>query len=156
MAKNLMKEEVFFNPADENGPFGSDIGILAWEAFAAWRRFNPHTDPVEYIDIAIDRLGYPSFDLEESDLQLLHPYLTRNSLGARYILDIDSAILAIAFGQLYLEGRMSPELWKKADCALHRQLDPAMLHYADLDFREERKEKLKVMHQLVEKLEEEL
>lgn len=151
-AKALMKEEFYFNPADENGPFGTDVGALAWEAFSIWRHHNPHAEPADYIDIAIDRLDYPAFDLEESDIGLLHPYLTRYTLGTRYIFDIDSAIISIAFGQLYLEGGISPLLHDRVDTALHRQLDDHMLHTVDSDFREERREKLRAMHKLIEHL----
>ena len=151
-AKNLMKEEFFFNAADDQGPFGNDIGALAWEAFDEWRTRNREIDPVSFVGIIIDRLGYPRFDLEESDLQILQPYFTQNNLAARYIQDTDSAILSIAFGQLYLEGTISPALAAMADNALDREWEHGMLAICDSDAREERREKLVIMQKLVEQV----
>ena len=147
-----MTEEFFFNAADDHGPFGNDIGVLAWEAFAEWRAKNQDQDPVDFIEIIFTRLDYPRFDLEESDLQLLQPFFTQNNLAARYILDTDSAILAIAFGQLFLEGTISAELCRKTDIALDRQLEPGMLANCEIDAREERREKLVTMQKVVERV----
>ena len=80
-----------------------------------------------------------------TDIKKLTPYLKQNSLGSRYMSGVDAAIIAIAFGQLCLEGTVDKDFNELAKIAIKRQLNPELLVlWGDL-YKVEREIKLQKM-----------
>ena len=75
----------------------------------------------------------------------LKPYLKRSDLGVRYMSGIDAAIVAIAFGQIYLEGTVDKDFNVLAKTAIKRQLIPEMLNLWGDDYKTTRETQLKKM-----------
>jgi uncharacterized protein YfeS len=126
-ANELMKEDFYWSPVAETAPFGNDDGADSYAAFAEWRQSHKSNNPKEFLIEQINYWGYPSFDLYESNFERLKPYLQKNDLGNRFMSGIDAAIVAIAFGQLYLEGTIHKEFNELAQISIRRQLIPDLL-----------------------------
>lgn len=145
IAKSLMKEEFFWSPMEETAPFGSDDGADTYINFAEWRLENKSGNPKDFLVEQIQNWGYPTFDLTETDLAKLKPYLEQNSLGSRYMSGIDAAVVAIAFGQIYLEGTVDKDFKALAILAIQRQLHPELLNLWSGDYKQVRATQLKKM-----------
>ena len=97
-AKRLMNEEFYWSPIEETAPFGSDDGADTYAGFADWRQSHKTDHPKEFLMEQIEYWGYPTFDLNETNIEKLKPYLTQSELGSRFMSGIDAAIVSIAFG----------------------------------------------------------
>lgn len=143
IAKALLKEDFYFSPIDEAGPFGNDDGADTYAGFKDWRQTHTNENPKVFLLEQIDYWGYPMFDIYEIDIKKLIPYLKQSDLGSRYMSGIDAAIIAIAFGQLYLEGRVDKDFNELAKTAIKRQLLPELLALWGDIYKIEREIKLK-------------
>jgi uncharacterized protein YfeS len=144
-AKRLMNEEFYFSPIDETAPFGNDDGADTYAGFKDWRQTHKTNNPKQFLDQQIAYWDYPKFDINEADLEKLKPYLNQSKLGSRFMSGIDAAILAIAFGQLYLEGIIDKNFKEIAKTAIKRQLIPELLALWGDQYKIERETKLKKM-----------
>lgn len=126
-AKRLMNEEFYFSPIDEYGPFGNDDGADTYAGFQEWRRTNKTKGPKEFLTEQISRWGYPTFDYNETNFEKLKPYLKQNEIGSILLTGTDASIIAIAFGQLYLEGTIDKDFKELAKKAIKRELIPEIL-----------------------------
>jgi hypothetical protein len=84
-AKALLKEEFYFSPIDETGPFGNDDGADTYAGFKDWRKTHANENPKVFLLEQIDYWGYPKFDIYETDIKKLTPYLKQSDLGSRYM-----------------------------------------------------------------------
>lgn len=144
-AKAIMNEDFYFNPIDETGPFGNDDGADTYAGFKDWRHIHLKDNPKTFLLEQIDYWDYPKFDIYETDIKKLHPYLKREKLGNRYMSGIDAAIIAIAFGQLYLEGVIDKDFKELAKISIQRQLIPDLLALWGDPYKIEREAKLRKM-----------
>jgi uncharacterized protein YfeS len=144
-AKILMKEDFYFNTIDETAPFGNDDGADSYAGFKDWRLTHKNGNPKDFLLEQIDYWGYPTFDLYETDIKKLTPYLKQSDLGSRYMTGIDAAIIAIAFGQLYLEGTVNKDFNELAKTTIERELLPEILALWGDTYKIERETKLKKM-----------
>ena len=142
-AKVLLTEDFYFSLIDESAPFGNDDGADTYVGFKDWRQSHKNDNPKELLLKQIDYWGYPKFDLYETDIIKLIPYLKKSDLGGRYMSGIDAAIVAIAFGQLYLEGEVDKDFNELAKTAIKRQLLPEILTLWGDTYKIERETKLK-------------
>ncbi len=144
-AKALMNEDFYFSPIDETAPFGNDDGADTYAGFKDWRQTHAAENPKVFLYEQISYWGYPEFDIFETDIQKLTPYLKQSDLGSRYMSGIDAAIIAIAFGQLYLEGKVDNDFNELAKTSIRRQLLPELLALWGETYKVEREAKLKKM-----------
>jgi|GEM_PF-3235487 len=59
----------------------------------------------------------------------LKPYLEESFTGMRLMRGIDAAIVATAFGQLYLEGTIGSDIKELAKLSIERELLPEVLKH---------------------------
>jgi uncharacterized protein YfeS len=144
-AKRLMNEDFYFSTIDETAPFDNDDGADTYAGFKEWSRTHKNENPKEYLLEQMDSWDYPKFDIYEVDIKKLTPYLKESTLSSQYMSGIDAAIIAIAFGQLYLEGTVDKDFNKLAKIAIRRQLNPELLALWGDTYRMERELKLKKM-----------
>jgi uncharacterized protein YfeS len=145
LAKKLMKEEFYFSPVDETAPFGNDDGADTYAGFKDWRQLNKDRMPKDYLVAQINKWDYPLFDLNETNLDKLKPYLNQSEMGSRFMSGIDAAIISIAFGQLYLEGTIDKEFNGIAKTAIRRELLPGLLALWGDTYKNKREAKLRQM-----------
>lgn len=127
LAKHLMKDDFFFDVIEETAPFGSDDGADAYAAFKKWRKINASENPIYFLHKQIDYWGYPQFDIYETNIERLMPYLIQSELGSSFMTGIDAAIVAVAFGQLYLEETIDNDIKEVAKTSIKRELLPEIL-----------------------------
>ncbi len=75
-AKALMKEDFYWSPIDESGPFGSDAGSDAAYGFQKWRGTHPTTSPILYLKELIDTWNFPPFAWDELDTTKIKLYIS--------------------------------------------------------------------------------
>ena len=150
-AKLLMNEDFYFSRVDEAAPFGNPDGANAYAGFQDWRQKHKQDLPIDFLTRQIDHLGYPAFDINETDFLKLQPYLHQHEFGSRFISGTDAVIVAIAFGQLYLEGTIDKSLKETAKTAIRRQLIPQFLIFWGDPDRTERMLKLTKMLAVLDK-----
>lgn len=143
-AQKLMQGEFFYSVTDGTAPFGSDDGWEVFYAFKNWQKTNNGRSKVDFIHEQIDYWGYPTFNLQSTNIEDLKQYLLTSELGSRFMYGIDQAIIATAFGQLYLEGYIDLNLRSLATTAIKRELLPEILNLWQ-EQRTEREEKLNML-----------
>ena len=126
-AKKLMADSFFFSPIEETAPFGSDDGSGTYANFQSWRKTHPQESLIPFLKEQIDEWGYSKFDIRETDLEKLKPYLKQDEMNIQYMTGIDQAIVALAFGQLYLEGKIDTDIKELAIISINRELLPGIL-----------------------------
>jgi uncharacterized protein YfeS len=151
-AKELMTDEFYFDPLEETAPFGNDDGADTYAGFKDWRTSHATDNPADFLFDQINEWGYPKFDIYETDITELRPYLKESELSSRYMSGIDAAIIAIAFGQLYLEGTIHKEFKETAEIAVNRQLLPELLSLWGDAYKFKREEQLKKMAEVLNKV----
>jgi uncharacterized protein YfeS len=75
-AKTLMREDFYWSPIDESGPFGSDAGSDAAYGFQKWRGIHPTTSPILYLKQLIDTWNFPPFAWDELDTTKIKLYIS--------------------------------------------------------------------------------
>lgn len=74
-AQLLMKEDFYWSPIEEAGPFGSDDGSDAAYGFRKWRIVNRDQSPVTYLKDLMAKWKYPYFDWNEMDSGKIKDFL---------------------------------------------------------------------------------
>jgi len=62
-----MKDDFFWSPIDDSGPFGSDGGSDAAYGFYHWRQSNPSGSPIVYLQQLFNSWHYPILPWDEMD-----------------------------------------------------------------------------------------
>ena len=75
-AKALMKEDFFWSPIDETGPFGSDAGSDAAYIFYKWRKDHTSTSPIIYLKELTARWNFPVIAWDETDTLKIKEYMS--------------------------------------------------------------------------------
>jgi uncharacterized protein YfeS len=146
-AKALLTEEFYWSPIDETGPFGSDDGSDSFYHFGQWRADNKKVSPATFLKELLEEWGFPSFDLEKTDVKEL---VTK--IDARMIIAQDNAVIAIGFGQFVLEGRIDDDIKDLTKKAIEREMtDDLLIHFIS-DYRQVRKDQLARMLVEVDKM----
>ena len=78
-ARALMKEDFYWSPIEETGPFGSDDGWDAAYGFRDWRGSHKTSSPVSYLRNLIEGWNYPPFDWYEMDSTKIREYISQGS-----------------------------------------------------------------------------
>ena len=120
-AQALLRDSFFFSPIEETAPFGSDDGADAYAGFKDWRKIHPSESTVDFVKSEIGYWKYPTFDLNETDFSKLKPFIESNELNIQFVKGTDEAIVATAFGELYLEGKIDTDIRMLAKNAIKRE-----------------------------------
>ncbi|KYG06321.1 hypothetical protein BE21_35550 [Sorangium cellulosum] len=119
-----LADPFFWSLTDETAPFGNETAHETLTAFRDFRDEHPKGSPLELLDALLARWEVESAHwnaVGAAEVQALgeedeYSLLTR-----------DEAILALAFSQIVTEGRLDPEVRRRALLALARQALPALL-----------------------------
>lgn len=126
-AREALTDAFFWDPHDPTGPFGNDTALEVFEALRDFCDEHEHdrASPIGLLDELLARweIANDGWDVvAEDEVQSLGE---DDELG---LLVRDEAILALAFGELILRGRIDPEARRRAMLALTRGALPALLH----------------------------
>lgn len=145
-AQALMPDDFFYNVIDDSAPFGNDDGWDVLYSLKEWIADNPGVSKKEFVDEKLAEWNYPAFNYQTTDIKDAIAFWNSTEIGFRLLMGIDQAIIATAFGQLYLEGKMDPDIKEIVRIVLGRQMTSEMLDAWD-DMKQDRKKKLqKLIH----------
>ncbi|GAA4319284.1 hypothetical protein [Flaviaesturariibacter amylovorans] len=120
-AQKLMKDEFFYSVVDDSAPFGNDDGWDVLYSLKEWLPDNEGTSKKEFIDSKLSEWDYPAFNYLTTDIEDAKAFVRSSEIGLRLLMGIDQAIIATAFGQLYLEGKIDEDLSAFAETVINRQ-----------------------------------
>ena len=126
-AAEIMKEDWYWDEADDLSPFGNDEGSDAFYSFRDWRIQNPNVEPSLYFVELQNTWGLSFTHKDVTSEEELKEIETSNP----FYHNVDAAIIAVALGQFALEGKMSARLKDLGIKAVNRTLSPSYL--ADFD-----------------------
>ncbi|MEO5728963.1 MAG: hypothetical protein ABI134_14930 [Byssovorax sp.] len=124
-AREALTDAFFWDTEDAGSPLGGDTGRDVLEALHAAREEDPRGSTIAVLDEILARweVANDSWDVvSEREVQII------GEDDEFSLLTRDEAILALAFAQLVVEGRVDAEVRRRALLALTRQTLPALLH----------------------------
>ena len=110
-ARDLLEEDWLWS-------LGSDTGADTWAYFQTWRAENPSDSPLEFLDRLLQAWEVPAANWDLADPVIIQDRLKDDHFA---LLTRDDAVVAVAFSQLILDGRVDRELRARALLALSRQ-----------------------------------
>jgi uncharacterized protein YfeS len=124
-ARAALTDAFFWDASDDTAPFGSETGRDVLEALRDFRDEHPRESPIQLLDELLARWEVVSdhWDAVEADAVQAIGEADEYSLLTR-----DEAVIALAFAQIIIEGKVDPEARRRAVFALKRQSLPALLH----------------------------
>ena len=152
LAQRLMDEDFYYSPIEESGPFGNDDGADTFAGFTQWRSANPQENPLVYLEQQLRDWNYPPFDLHQQDPAQIQQFLQQQEMGLTFLIGMDAAVIALAFGQLYLEGYIADQVLELAKASIDRQLHPELINLWDETYRPTRQEQLSKMLSVLNRL----
>lgn len=153
-AKQIMKSDFYYDALDAWSPFGSDTGSDTYYLYCDWRKKNPNENVRKFLDEELISFEYPGFDiyLDGSNTERLKTIVStmrNNYVDLNYI---DEIVISLAFSQLFLEGRIEPEVKKWAEAAFSREAVFLDFWGDGEDDLKERKDREQRMNQLLNDL----
>lgn len=153
-ARRIMTDEFYYDPLDAWSPFGNDIGNDTYYLYCDWKKEHPKEDIRKFIDSQLSDFGYLGFDISMDGKD--SERLTRivRTMHNEYIdLNmINNMIISLAFSQLFLEGKIEPDVKKWAEAAFSREAVYLDFWGDDKESMKERKEREERMSQLLSDL----
>src|SRR5262245_53650964 len=140
-ATRLLTAAFFWNPADPSCPFGNENGMDTLLRFRDFRDEHPRGSPLAFLDDLLEK-----WEVKNEGWDLLDPAEVQ-AIGEDdefSFLTRDEVVVALAFAQAIADGRIEPEIRRRALIALKRQLLPSLLD-AWSPQAEERAERVKEM-----------
>jgi uncharacterized protein YfeS len=124
-ARTVLTDAFIWDLSDPCSPFGDESGLEMLEAFRDFRAESPRGNPITVLDEMLERWEIVNDHWEVVTAAAVHAIGAEDEIS---LLLRDEAILALAFAQLVVEGRIDPEVRRRALLALTRQALPALLH----------------------------
>ncbi|MDH6254184.1 uncharacterized protein YfeS [Chryseobacterium sp. H1D6B] len=122
-AKKIMVSTFYYDPLDAWSPFGNDIGSDTYYLYCDWRREHSKENIRKFIDEELAGLGYPGLDISmdgknPEKLKSLVNTMRNNFVDLNAI---DNIVISVAFSQLFLDGRIEPEVKNWSEAAFSRE-----------------------------------
>jgi uncharacterized protein YfeS len=92
-AQSLMKEDFFWSPIDDAGPFGSDGGSDAAYGYYRWQKTHAGLSPLTYLKSLTSSWKYPEIAWDEMDTAKIRKYMSISYVPSQS--DIDEQISAL-------------------------------------------------------------
>jgi uncharacterized protein YfeS len=112
--------EFFFDQGDEFAPFGGDGGNDTLRSLEDWLRGKKPGKVRAFVDYLLEDWGFTLPDLLETRASVVHEWLADPELMI-YVPEIDQLLIAAAFGQLKIAGRVEPAVLELALAATARE-----------------------------------
>jgi uncharacterized protein YfeS len=124
-ARAALTDAFFWDASDPCSPFGDETGREVLEAFRDFRVEEPRGNPLTLLADLLIRWEVADAAWDTTDADEVQAVGADDELG---LLVRDEAILALAFAQIIVEGKVEPEVRRRALLALTRQSLPALIH----------------------------
>ncbi len=124
-ARAALGDDFFWDTRDPCSPFGDETGQQVLEALRDFRVEEPRGAPLSLLAELLARWEVADASWDVVDADEVQAVGADDELG---LLVRDEAILALAFAQLIVDGKIEPELRRRALLAITRQSLPALIH----------------------------
>jgi uncharacterized protein YfeS len=124
-AREVLTDAFFWDASDPCGPFGDETGREVLESFRDFRIEEPRGNPIALLGQLLEEWEIADAHWDAVDADEVQAIGADDELG---LLLRDEAILALAFAQIIVEGRVDLEVRRRAMLALVRQGLPALIH----------------------------
>ncbi|CAN5753500.1 hypothetical protein BH20ACI4_BH20ACI4_05460 [soil metagenome] len=145
----ILTDEFYWNEGDDNSPFGNDTGNDTLKHFQKWREKNWMETPIAFLDQLLDDWEVTNDFWDVTDASEAEKLCEQDEFSFNVR---DEVIIALAFGQLLLAGKVDAEPKRRALLAIERQSLPTIVKFFWEDFTEEQIERLRKMKIILEKL----
>lgn len=141
-ARTLLTEPFYWSVVGNNTPLGNNNGYDTGAHYRRWQRGERNPDPTRFLADLMRSWG-----VEDADWDLLDPAALQTRLGQEWvhILTRDDMVIGLAFAQMILEGKVHPEVKRKALWAVERQALDVVIAYRGWSDPGERKRRLEQM-----------
>jgi uncharacterized protein YfeS len=120
-----LKDAFFWSLIDDTAPFGNESAQTTLTAFRSYRDEHPKESPLPLLGELLVR-----WEVKDAHWEAIDPVEVQ-TIGEEdeySLLTRDEVIIALAFSQIITDGRLDPELRRRALLAMCRQSLPALLH----------------------------
>jgi uncharacterized protein YfeS len=123
-AQKIMSDDFIFDVTDEFAPFGNDVGNDTFYLYKDWKNLNKDKSAIEFLNKNISEIGLSNFDLKTDTKNAKKLLLTVDKMPNKYedINFIDNTIISLAFSQLFLTGKIEPQIHTLGKIAIEREL----------------------------------
>ena len=123
-AQKIMVDDFFYDVTDEFAPFGNDVGNDTFYLYFEWKNLNENKSAVEFLNKNIAEIGLSKFDLKTGVKNAKKLYLIVDKMPNKYtdINWIDNTVISLAFSQLFLNGKIEPQINELAQIGIEREL----------------------------------
>jgi uncharacterized protein YfeS len=144
-AREALAEDFFWDIADEGAPLGSDTGSDTLAAFREWREEHPRANPERFLKDLFAGWGVKVRVIKRS-AESIATALQEDHFS---LLAHDDAVIALAFAQFVLEGRIAVGIREEAIAAAERQKLPEVLAFRGWTNPDERILRLQAMKRVL-------
>ncbi len=144
----LLTDDFYWDIGDENSPLGNDTGADTFLDFREWREEHQTANPIEFLDKLLDEWQVTNDFWDITDAAEVQKLWEKDEFSLKLR---DEAVIALAFGQFVIEGKVDTEPKRRALLAIERQSLPAMVERWE-GFADERIERLGKMKTVLEKI----
>lgn len=145
----ILTDEFYWHEHDDNSPFGNDTGNDTLKLFQEWRGKHWMESPIVFLDKLLDKWKIINDFWEVTDGVEVEKFIEQEDFN---FIVRDEVIIALAFGQLLLAGKVDAEPKRRALLAIERQFLPAVIEFLFEDMIEKRTARLGKMKKVLEKL----
>ena len=146
-------EDLFYDCADDFGPFGNDCGSDALHSLQEWYRAGARGTARGFIDRTIRAWGITLPDLLATDRDTVIGWLDDPDLEM-FAREVGNLVVAVAFGQLKITGAIDPDIVALAQAAMTREAhlnDDAKQRYPAWEYAENAREWLALKRAALER-----
>lgn len=143
IAVKLLKDDFYWDIADENSPFGSDNGADGLAAYSRWLATHPNSSTESFLEDFLPtwQVNYQTWKSGKND-DLSMPW---NWLKKYSVTTTNDIITSVAFGQLVMFGKVDEPTRKLALTAIESENSDNMIKSRGWSVPKERRERLDKM-----------
>jgi uncharacterized protein YfeS len=147
IAVAILRDEFYWHELDDNSPFGNDTGNDTLKLFRKWRKQHWTETPIAFLDQLLNKWEVTNDYWDVTDADQAQKLIEQDEFS---FIERDEIIIALAFGQLLLAGKVDAEPKRRALLAIERQSLPMILKFWEDD--EKRTERLEKMKRVLQNL----
>jgi uncharacterized protein YfeS len=141
-AAQILTDEFYWDCTDEFSPFGNDDGADTFTFFREWREEHSRDNPVRFLDEHLEGWQVINGHWDVVDADEAVKLIKENEFS---FFTRDNSIIAVAFGQILVDGKVHPEIKRRGLLAIERQLLPEINNLAGPGHAPERAERFEKM-----------